>query len=125
MRAAAVNYLLTGFTESTGFRVFAFEGVTPEWERKTFSVKADLALARKHGIRVQELPLLCRAVLERRTDDNEERAFTFTEGDMTTHASLVSAAIEAHKKKAPRRPFAAGAPESAPTEQSASLAQPV
>lgn len=108
-----MQYILTGFTQDTGFRVFAFEGVTDHWVRTPYSVRADLALARKHGIRVQELPLLCRGLLDRRSDDDDQRTFTFTEGDMTIHSDLVSAALEAHKKKAPRRPFAAAASESA------------
>lgn len=97
MKRPGMRYLLSGFTENTGIRVFAFEGVTDDWVRTAYSVTADLALARKYGIRVQELPLLCRGVLERRSDD-DQRAFTLAEGDMTMHADLVRAAIESHKK---------------------------
>lgn len=115
MKGTGVQYVLAGFTHSTGFRVFAFEGVADDWVRTTYSVRADLALARKYGIRVQELPLLCRAVLEQRSESDDQRAFTLTESDMTLHANLVSAAIESHRRKAPRRPFAAAAkPESTP-----------
>jgi hypothetical protein len=113
MKGTGMQYILTGFTQDIGFRVFAFEGVTDQWVRTAYSVKADLALARKHGIRVQELPLLCRGLLDRRIEDDDRRAFTFTEGDMTIHSNLVSAALESHKKKAPRRPFAAATPQSA------------
>ena len=120
MKATGTQYLLTGFTQNTGFRVFAFEGVTDEWVRTAYSVSADLALARKYRISVQELPLLCRAILERRCKDDDQRAFIFTEGDMTIHADLVRAAIEAHKKKSPRRPFTAAA-----TAESDSPVQPV
>jgi len=114
-----MQYLLSGFTQNTGFRVFAFDGIADDWVRTSYRVRADLALARKHGIRVQELPLLCRGVLERRSDVDEQRTFTFTEGDMTIHADLVRAAIESHKKKVPRRPFAAAA-----TAESVSPIQP-
>lgn len=109
MKSAGVQYLLSGFTQNTGLRVFTFEGVADDWAKTAYSVGADLALARKYGIRVQELPLLCRRVLERRTEDGDQRAFTLTEGDMTIHADLVRAAIESQKKKAPRRPFTAAA----------------
>lgn len=104
-----MQYLLTGFTQDAGVRVFAFEGVTADRVRTVYSVKADLALARKYGIRMQELPLLCRAVLERRGEDDEGRDFAFTEGDMTLHSDVVRTALELHKKKTPRRPFAAAA----------------
>ena len=119
MRAMAVQYVLAGFTQDTGFRIFAFERVADDWVRTSYSVSADLALARKHGIRVQELPLLCRGVLERRSEGDDQRAFTFTEGDMTLHANLVSAEIEAQKRKAPRRRFVAATPESASPVQPA------
>ena len=108
-----MHYILTGFTHSTGFRVFSFDGIAADRVRTTYSVRADLTLARKHGIRVQELPLLCHGILERRSKDDEQRAFTFTEDDMTLHANLVSAALEASKRKASRRHFAAAAPEPA------------
>jgi hypothetical protein len=50
------------------------------------------------------LPLLCRAVLER-SDDEEQRAFTFTEGDMCLHADRVAARQEsARRGKWRRRP---------------------
>jgi len=119
MKAVGVQYLLTGFTQDTGVRVFAFYGIAADWARTAYSVKADLALARKHGIQMQELPLLCRAVLERRSESDDQRDFTFTEGDMTLHSDLVRAAIESHKKKGPRRPFAAATPESASPVQPA------
>ena len=63
-----MQYILTGFTHDMGFRVFAFEGVGEDRVRTEYRVKADLALIRRYGIRVQELPLLCRAVLERHSD---------------------------------------------------------
>lgn len=104
-----MQYLLLGFTQDAGSRIFAFEGVAADRGRTAYSVRADLALARKHGIQMQELPLLCRGVLEQRHEGDDQRAFTFTEGHMTLHADLVRAHIEAHKKKTPRRPFAAAA----------------
>jgi hypothetical protein len=119
MKGTGMQYILTGFTHNGGFRVFAFEGVTNGAARTAYSVNADLALARKHGIRVQELPLLCRAVLELRDENDDRRAFTFTEGAMTLHSSLVRAALESQKRKAPRRWFAAATPESASPVQPA------
>jgi hypothetical protein len=103
---ASMRYVLTGFTHSTGFRVFAFDGVTEHWVRTSYSVRADLALSRKHGIHMQELPLLCRAVLDRRSEGDDQRAFTFTEDDMTIHSNAMSAAAESRKKKPWRKPAA-------------------
>jgi len=103
MSRADLQYLVTGFTQNTGIRVFAFEGIAAGYVRTPYSVQADLSLARKHGIRMQELPLLCRAVLERHIDDDDQRAFTFTEGDMDVHRDAVHADAEVRKKKPSRK----------------------
>ena len=62
-----MQFVLTGFTQDLGFRVFAFEGIGADRIRTKFTVKAELALIRNYGIRIQELPLLCRGLLDRRT----------------------------------------------------------
>lgn len=57
-----MQYILSGFTQDMGFRVFRFEGVAVDRPRTrtVFTVRADLALIRRYGIQIQELPLLCR-----------------------------------------------------------------
>src|SRR5579864_3250896 len=81
-----MQYILTGFTHDVGFRVFAFEGIGEDRMRTIFSVRADLALVKKYGIRMQELPLLCRAILEQRDGTDTTRAFTYTEDAMCLRA---------------------------------------
>ena len=49
-----LTYVLVGFSEDSGSRVFRFEGVGSDYSRCRFSIKADLALSR-NGIRLQEL----------------------------------------------------------------------
>ena len=97
-----MRYILVGFIQEVGFRVFAFEGITKLRVRMTFSVRADLALVRKYGIRVQELPLLCKAILEQREESDTLRTFIFTEAAMSQRAEA-RAAQEAIQKKKPRR----------------------
>ncbi len=53
-------FLLTGFSSEPGFRVFESKGVAADKWRTDFPVRADPALFRGYGSRVQELPLLCR-----------------------------------------------------------------
>ncbi|HTW64884.1 MAG TPA: hypothetical protein VME17_09730 [Bryobacteraceae bacterium] len=103
-----MQYILTGFTHERGFRVFAFEGVAVGVLRVEFTVRADLDLSRRYGIRLQDLPLICRGILERRTDAEEQHALTFTEDAMRVHANNSAAARDeaAHKKPA-RRPVPA------------------
>ena len=79
-----VRFILTGFTQESGVRVFAFEKVAEDHTRTNYSVRADLALSRRYDIRMQELPLLCRALLERRgTEQDDTHAFIFTEQEMS------------------------------------------
>ena len=99
------QFILRGFSHVVGLRVFAFDGIAADRTRALFTVSADLALSRKYGIRLQELPLLCRAVLERCHESGERRAFAYTEEEMGLYANGVAAREEAAKqRKAPRRP---------------------
>jgi hypothetical protein len=101
-----VRYTLTGFTHDGGARVFAFECVGEDRVRTEYRVSADLTLVRRYGIQVQELPLLCRGLLERHQDAGEARSLTFTEEEMQQHAQDCAAArrAAAQKRKSPRRP---------------------
>jgi hypothetical protein len=99
-------YILTGFTQQLGFRVFAFARVELATLRTEHTVRADLSLTRKYGIQMQELPLLCRVLLERRDESGRASAVTFTEEDMSACAKERTAAKElaASKRRPPRRP---------------------
>lgn len=96
-----MQFTLKGFTQDSAFRVFEFDCMLPSQPRTQFTVRADLNLVRLHGIRVQELPLLCRSVLETREASDEARAFTFTEEKMISYVKGCAAAkeIAAQKKK--------------------------
>jgi hypothetical protein len=132
-----MQYILTGFTQDLAFRVFAFERMGLDRVRTKFVVKADLALVRRYGIQVQELPLLCRNLLEKRDEGLETRTLTFTEDEMCLHAKDRTAAREAaaSKRKPPRKPPAENlgaawrghhpvqAPPSAPLVTAASVGQ--
>ena len=99
------QFVLNGFSETAGMRIFQFEGVASDRSRSAFTVRADLALSRRYGIKIQELPLLCRKFLEGCEEGELKRTFTFTEAEMCAHASNAAARAEAAKlKKAPRRP---------------------
>ena len=100
-----MQFILTGFTQDMGFRVFAFEGVKTDRTRVQYTVRADLGLIRKHGIRVQELPILCRGLLDTRGENEEKRALVFSEDDMQLQAKDRELAREtAGMRKPPRRP---------------------
>ncbi|HTC34584.1 MAG TPA: hypothetical protein VK724_14485 [Bryobacteraceae bacterium] len=108
-----MQFILTGFTQDIGFRVFAFEGVAIGQIRTAFTVRADLALSRRYGIAMQELPLLCRGLLDRRSDgveteveSVENHSLIFSEDEMRACADkrATDKALAALKRKAPRRP---------------------
>jgi len=100
-----MQFILTGFTQDLAFRVFAFERMGLDRVRTKVVVKADLAMSRKYGIAVQELPLLCRNLLERSEGGAETHSLTFTEDDMNLHAKGCAAAKQAaaSRRKPPRR----------------------
>jgi hypothetical protein len=108
-----MQFILTGFTQDIGFRVFAFEGVAIGQIRTAFTVRADLALSRRYGIAMQELPLLCRGLPDRRSDgvetaveNVENHSLIFSEDEMRACADkrATDKALAALKRKAPRRP---------------------
>jgi hypothetical protein len=100
-----MQFILTGFTQDLGCRVFAFEGIAADRMRIAFTVRADMALIRTYGIRIQELPLLCRSLLERRDEASETLALTFTEEEMRSCATARATAKDeaAQRRKPPRR----------------------
>lgn len=109
-----MQYTLTGFTQAMGFRIFAYQGTGADRVRIAFTVRADLALSRKYGIRIQDLPLMCMGILERSNHADEaadtgltgaRRALTFTEAQMSSYETECVAARDAAalKRKSPRR----------------------
>lgn len=88
-----MGFVLTGFDQEAGIRMYAFErtgaGINAE-----FTVGVELGLITAYGIRIQELPLLCRELLERRAESGEARSLTFTEAEMRTHANTCAMARE-------------------------------
>jgi hypothetical protein len=101
-----MQFTLTGFSQDMGYRVFAFERIAEDRTRTPCTVRADLALIRGYGIRVQELPLLCRGLLERHDEGAHGGPLTFTEDEMRIHA-VNSAAMRdaaAQRRKPSRRP---------------------
>lgn len=94
-----MRYILTGFTHDAGMRVFAFQGIGEDRVREDFAVRADLALTRRFGIQMQELPLLCRGILERRDEGEQERAFTYTEAEMRVYSEVRALRVKPARKK--------------------------
>lgn len=119
-----MNFLLTGFSSDLGCRVFAFQRIGENNSRTAFAVRADLASLKDFGIRIQELPLLCRRLLEDLDVAEKEHLLTFTREHMRLHAETCAAELSAARMRrtAHRRPFgkaqsAAASPAPQPEER--------
>jgi hypothetical protein len=100
-----VPFVLMGFDQDAGVRLYAFEGIA-NGIRTKFTVGVDLALIHGFGIQIQELPLLCRGVLERQAEGQETCTLTLTAVDMRTYADNCAAARQATtlRRKSARKP---------------------
>lgn len=87
-RESKVQFVLTGFTPDSGCRVFAFERTAEDGARIQFTVRADLDMGRRYGIRLQEFPLLCRGLLERSQEGDGNHTLIFSEAEMSVHARV-------------------------------------
>ena len=68
-----------------------------------FTVVADVALARKFRITLQQLPSLCSRILESRSDDQPAGTIVLTHADLEAQAAAnLSAAREDEAKRARR-----------------------
>ena len=97
------QFILSGFSQTRGIRIYTFEGIG-DGRRADYTVEVDLALIPGYGIRIQDLPLLCRELLQQRVESDEISALTFTEPDMRSHAERRATEREEaeQRKKAPR-----------------------
>lgn len=100
-----MQFVLTGFSHEMGFRVFAFSRMGTDRVQTACTVRADLSLARRYGIHLQELPLLCRCLLDRRNEEEGAQTLTLTEEEMQVCAQERAARqSDAKKRKPPSRP---------------------
>lgn len=101
-------FVLSGFKQEGEFRVFSFEGINSEKVRSAFSVRINLSLSRRYGIRLQDLPLLCRGLLEKGGETPASRAVTFSESDMSEYSQACAARVAATQRRpGPRKPAGA------------------
>ena len=102
------TFTLTGFTQQGDFRVFTFVEIMKDRPRVSRTVRADLTLIRRYKILVQDLPLLCRDLLQQSSETETLAELTFTEEEMQSRSATSAIAREEalRKRKAPRNPAA-------------------
>jgi hypothetical protein len=101
VRSSKVRFNLMGFDQAAGVRLYAFQG-DADGIRTDYTVGVDLALTASHGIRIQELPLLCRELLERQVEGHESHSFSLTAIECSYYADNAALAREASLRKRKR-----------------------
>ena len=100
-----MEYVLTGFEQNQNIRLYAFDGIDGVRTRTRFTVSVDISLIRKYAISLQELPLLCRHLLEGQAAASPDRKFTYSEADMVGFTNRRAAAQQAaEERKVHRKP---------------------
>jgi hypothetical protein len=102
-KGQAMHFVLTGFRQSDHTRRYYFDAIEKEHERQQVTVSADVDLARRYGISLQELPLLCLRLLE---GHRNAASISFAEPEMVRWAADKRAArAEVENRPARRRPI--------------------
>lgn len=101
-----MDFTLTGFLQDREIRHYRFQATGDDRTRREFTVDADVSLLRKYGIALQEVPLLCRRLLEQHALSGTVKVFIFSEELMREHADQCEALKRAaqEKRKSYRRP---------------------
>lgn len=87
-----MSFILLGFSQEADIRHFAFQRVAADGQRSGCTVHADLPMARRFNIKLQDLPLFCRQILNARTEDQTETVI-ITEEEMRLHAEMTAASL--------------------------------
>jgi len=100
-KGQTMHYVLAGFRQSEHTRRYYFDAIDEDHDRKRVCVSANIDLIRKYGISIQELPLLCRRLLEKQSN---VISVDFTESEMVLFADKRAAdATAAIVHRRPRR----------------------
>jgi hypothetical protein len=92
-----MDYVFTGFKQANAVRQFAFDCISDDRLHTPMTVRADLTLARKYNILPQELPLLCRRLLQNAGTVTVPGSMTLTEADMSAFRRAADEVVAARK----------------------------
>jgi hypothetical protein len=98
-----MKFVLAGFRQNESIRYYSFQGIGDDRRTRTeFSVGVDLTLLHKHGIPLQEVPLMCSFLLASKVGEEQLPTLMFSEADMLIHTA--QRAIERAENQNDRRP---------------------
>jgi hypothetical protein len=116
-----MKFVLTGFSQDETVRRYSFQGIAPGGKRTDLNVGVDLALVHKHGIPLQEIPLLCTQFLATLGGVDQNRKFELSEGDMRARSE--QRAMERMESQSKNKP-AAAPPIEMPRSEAVPLTMP-
>ena len=99
-------YKLLGFSQKGTVRRYAFQRVGIDARPEVFAVDADMALARKYNVGLQELPGLCSRLLIATGEDGPSGPLSLTEAHLGVCAAAnaaIAAEVAANKELRSRR----------------------
>ena len=99
-----MNFTLAGFREKDGVRQFSFKCISTGGLSSMVTVRADVNVARKHEIRLQDLPLLCIRFLASMREDQLSASVTLTEAYMISIETAAKNEAEKKQQRPSRRP---------------------
>ena len=102
-----MEFHLVRIDEVDGVRQFAFDRIHSGASRTEVIVRADVTMARKYDIRLQELPLLCRLFLDGLPESELSSPVTLSEHHMMAIRASARMAAEKKDHKRPRNSPAA------------------
>jgi hypothetical protein len=110
-----MKFVLTGFCQIENIRRYSFQGIVPGGRRTDWNVGVDLTMLQRHGIPLQEAPLLCSEALASQAGQGESQNLMIAEDDMRVRAEQrASELLESQNKRRPASPPFAQTPTAIP-----------
>jgi hypothetical protein len=95
-----MKFVLTGFCQNENIRCYSFQRIATGGRRTEWNVGVDLTLLQRHGIPLQEAPLLCSVLLAARSAQDEGQSLMISESDMRARAEQrASERMESQNKR--------------------------
>jgi hypothetical protein len=97
-----MKFVLTGFCQNENIRRYSFQGIAPGGRRSDWNVGVDLTMLQRHGIPLQEAPLLCSVLLAAQSAPAEGQSLMISESDIRSRAEQrASERMESQSKRKP------------------------
>lgn len=102
-----MKFVLTGFCQNENIRRYAFQGIAPGGRRTDWNVGVDVTMLQRHGIPLQEAPLLCSEVLASQAGHDEGQSLMIAEDDVRVRAEQRASErlVSQNKRKPAPSPF--------------------